>query len=110
MRKSKQGKNVVIYARGVPDSIERQLQACRQYVAETGMTVVEEVTEQKAKPSDRLSPSQFLKKINARPDAVIVTSLDRLSRRRLEVQDWLDSLAKQRIRIVSLAQPTRRAR
>jgi len=103
MKKTQKWTRAIIYARGVPDATERQLQACREYAAKYGLTVAAEIAELKSALGVRVSPSaKLLEQVDAQhPDVVIVTDLDRLSRRFREVADVCRVLAERNVRIVT---------
>ena len=109
------GKNkltrAIIYARGVPDAIERQLHACREYARKNGQTVAAEVTETKAVTRMCGLPfAKLMEQVDAHdPDVVIVTDLDRLSRRFGDLVDVSQKLAERHMRITSTASSTESA-
>lgn len=99
----------IIYARGVPDAIERQLQTCREFATKNGLTVTAEVVETKAETRGRRSPfAKLIEEVDAHdPDVVIVTDLDRLSRCFGDIVDMLQKLAERHVRITSIANSTK---
>lgn len=105
MNKTKKEKRAVIYARGIPESIERQLQACRAYAAQQGLMVGAEVTELKSAAQGQATPfGKLLEQVDVQHSkVVVVTSLDRLSRRFSEVEKVWRELAKRHVQIVTVA-------
>jgi DNA invertase Pin-like site-specific DNA recombinase len=105
MNKTKKPTNAVIYARGVPEAIERQLQACRAYAAQQGLAVCAEVVESKSANAAQTSRFQkLMEQVNTHyPDVVIVTDLSRLSRKVTEFLALQQMLAERNVQITALA-------
>lgn len=105
MNKTTKPTNAVIYARGISEAVERQLQACRDYAARQGLTVGAEVIEYKS--AEETQPFRFQKlmeEINTHhPDVVIVTDLSRLSREVTELSELQQMLAERNVQITALA-------
>lgn len=105
MNETKKPTNAVIYARGIPEAIERQLQACRDYATRQGLAVDAEVIEYKSVDATQLPRFQkLMEQVNAlRPDVVIVTDLSRLSRKVTEFSALQQMLAERNVQITTLA-------
>ena len=105
MNETTQATRAIIYARGVPEAIERQLNACREYATTCGFTVGAEVVEHKA-ASGAYAPhaSKLLEQVDMHhPDVVIVTDLSRLSRKYSEFMALHQALTERHVNIVTLA-------
>lgn len=105
MNNTTKATRAVIYARGVPEAIERQLNACREYATTHDLTVGAEVIENKA-AIGAYAPqaSKLLEQVDAHhPNVVIVTDLSRLSRKYSEFIALRQALTERHVDIVTLA-------
>ena len=105
MNKKQKWTRAIIYARGVPEAIEGQLQACREFATKQGLTVGAEVAELKSATRGQATPSaKLLEQVDAQhSEVVIVTDLDRLSRRFREIEAVCRKLARRNVQIVTVA-------
>ena len=105
MNETKKLTSAVIYARGIPEAVERQLQACRDYAAQQGLTVGAEVIEYTSANATQTSRLQkLIEQISTHhPNFVIVTDLSRLSRKFTELSALQQMLAERNVQITALA-------
>lgn len=107
MNGNNQSTNAMIYARGMPEAVERQLHVCRDYAAKQGLAVDGEIVDFKSAGEIKsLQLKKLLEQVDEQhPDVVIVTDLSRLSRNIGELMAFQNRLAERNVQIVTVASP-----